>query len=215
MATYAARRDRGFGATGAVRSAGVQVSSSLSTSLFGAYGPIAVSSLRMGIAAIILLAAVRPSLRGRDWRQWASIALYGAAMAAMNITLYLALSRIPLGIAVTLEFLGPCAVALASSRHWREAGCALLALAGVALISLGPGGYFDPLGYLFALLDAACFGLYTILAAKVGKSGNGIDGLALSVTVGALLTLPVSVIHAPHIAGPHWGLLASPHCSAW
>ena len=189
-------------------SAGVQVSSSISATLFSTYGPIPVSCLRMVLAAIVLLVAVRPRLRGRDLRQWMAIVMYGVAMAAMNITLYLALERIPLGIAVTLEFLGPCAVALAASRKLREAACALLALTGVGLISLGPGSYFDALGYLFALMDAACFGLYTIFAAKVGKTGTGLDGLALSVTVAALLTLPVSIIHAPHVSGTHWWLLA-------
>ena len=137
-----------------VGSLGIQTSSSLSASLFGALGPIPVSSMRMLVAAIVILALTRPKLAGRSKGEWLGIVIYGLAMAAMNVCLYSAIDRIPMGVAVTLEFLGPCVVALAGSHHWREGLCAVVALVGVGLISFTPGGYFNPAGYLFALGSA-------------------------------------------------------------
>ncbi|WP_243387622.1 EamA family transporter [Bifidobacterium felsineum] len=192
-----------------VGSLGIQTSSSLSASLFDALKPIPVSSMRMLVAAIVMLALVRPKLTGRSKGEWLGIVVYGLAMAAMNICLYSAIDRIPMGVAVTLEFLGPCVVALAGSHHWREGLCAIVALAGVGLISFTPGGYFNPTGYLFALGSAFCFGLYTLFADKVGKSGSGLDGLSLSVTVAALATLPISIGHATHVTPSQWGIIAA------
>ncbi|PJM79094.1 EamA family transporter [Bifidobacterium scaligerum] len=192
-----------------VGSLGIQISSSLSASLFDALGPIPVSSMRMLVAATVMLALIRPKLTGRPKDEWLGIVVYGLAMAAMNICLYSAIDRIPMGVAVTLEFLGPCVVALAGSRHWREGLCAVVALVGVGLISFTPGGYFNPTGYLFAVGSAFCFGLYTLFADKVGKAGTGLDGLALSVTVAALVMLPVSVSHATHATPSQWGVIAA------
>jgi inner membrane transporter RhtA len=191
-----------------IGSAGIQTSSAISASLFSSYGTLGTSALRMVIAAVILLIVVRPTVRHRSRSEWVGIAVYGVAMAAMNISLYNAIERLPLGIAVTLEFLGPCAVALMASRKIKEGACALLSLGGVALISAGPAGYFDLIGYLAGLSAAAFFGLYTLFAAKVGKAGSGLDGLALSVTVGAIVTLPFAVTHAGDVTLSHWGLLA-------
>ena len=204
-------RGRVMAAAGMVRvgSLGIQTSSSLSASLFGALGPIPVSSMRMLVAAIVILALTRPKLAGRSKGEWLGIVVYGLAMAAMNVCLYSAIDRIPMGVAVTLEFLGPCVVALAGSHHWREGLCAVVALVGVGLISFTPGGYFNPAGYLFALGSAVCFGLYTLFADRVGKAGTGLDGLALSVTVAALATSPVSITRAPHVSAAQWGVIAA------
>lgn len=190
-----------------IGSAGIQVSSAISSALFSSYGAVGVSALRSMIAAVILLLLIRPRLRGRHRSEWVGIGVYGAAMALMNISLYLAIERLPLGIAVTLEFLGPCAVALVASRRVKEGVCALLSLVGVALISVGPTGYFDLIGYTAGILAATFFGLYTVFAAKVGKSDSGLEGLALSVTVSALLTSPVAVAQAGHVMPNHWTLL--------
>ena len=188
-------------------SAGIQTSSAISSTLFASYGTVGTSALRMVIAALVLLVVLRPSLRRRSRTEWAGIIVYGAAMAAMNISLYVAIERLPLGIAVTLEFLGPCAVALMASRRIKEGACALLSLGGVALISAGPAGYFDLVGYLAGLSAALFFGLYTLFAARVGKAGNGLDGLALSVSVAAILTLPFAITRIPDVTAAHWGLL--------
>ena len=195
-----------------VGSIGIQTSSALSASLFSSYGPLAVSALRMTIAATLLLVVLRPTLRGRTRLEWTGIVVYGVAMATMNLCLYAAVDRIPLGVAVTLEFLGPCAVAVLASRHLREIACAVLALIGVAIISLGPWGYFDLLGYLAALGAAVAFGTYTIFADKVGKSSEGLSGLALSVAVAAVVTLPFGIGHAADVSGSHWLLLGLSAC---
>ncbi|WP_394159526.1 EamA family transporter [Galactobacter valiniphilus] len=192
----------------ALGSSALQVSSVIAAGLFAALGPFETSGLRLLIAAVLLLIVFRPRLRGRSRADWFGIVGYGVAMAAMNACLYAAIDRIPLGIAVTLDFLGPCVVALAASRHVREALCALGAFVGVLLISLGPGGYFDPLGYAFALGGAVFFGLYTVMASRVGKADGGLGDLALSVGVAAVLTLPFSLPHLASVTAPQWGLLA-------
>ncbi|WP_260856808.1 hypothetical protein [Kocuria rhizophila] len=142
-----------------VGSAAIQLSSAISSTLFASYGTVGTSALRILIAAALLLVLVRPRVRRRSRSEWLGIVGYGAAMAAMNVSLYAAVDRLPLGVAVTLEFLGPCAVALVAARRVREGACALLSLGGVVLISAGPSGYFDALGYAAGLLAAVFFGL--------------------------------------------------------
>lgn len=188
-------------------SVGVQLSAALSIGLFEPLGVIPTSGLRLLIAAVILCAIFRPRLRGRSRAEWVGIGLYGVAMATMNIFLYLAIDRIPLGIATTIDFLGPCLVALAGSRRLRDGLLALAAFAGVALIA-GLGGPLDPVGLLFAVAAGASFGGYTLLAPRIGKSDGGLGGLALSVAFAAVLTLPVSLPALPNVGLQHWGVLA-------
>ena len=185
---------------------GVQSSAAIAMGLFAPLGVLGTSSARMAIAAVVLLLVFRPRLRGRSGREWAGIALYGVAMAAMNAFLYLAFDRLPLGVATTIDFLGPCLVALATSRRPREGMLAIAAILGVGLIA-GFGGPFDPIGVLFAALAGAAFGLYTLLAARVGQSEGGLPGVALSVAVAAILTLPFTVAAVPRLEPDHVGLL--------
>jgi inner membrane transporter RhtA len=188
-------------------SLGIQLSSAASAGMFDALGPAAVSSLRMALAAVVLLAVFRPRLAGRSRTSWIGIIVYGVSMAAMNLSLYAAIDRLPLGVAVTLDYLGPCAVALLASRRLREGLCAVLALAGVVLIA-GPSGYFDLAGYAFGLLAAFFFALYTVYAERIGKDEGGLSSLALSVAVAAVVSLPFGVTRIPDVTGPQWGLLA-------
>lgn len=187
-------------------SIGVQVSAALALGLFDSIGVLGTSALRMIIASIALCALLRPKLRGRSREEWIGIGVYGVSMAMMNVFLYLAIDRIPLGVATTIDFLGPCAVALAASRRVREAGLAVIALIGVVLI-VGLGGEFDLLGYLFAVGAAVSFGLYTLLAAHVGKSEGGMSGVALSVAFSAVLTLPFAVPVVGSVQPAQWGIL--------
>lgn len=189
-----------------IGSIGVQFSSALSVPLFDTLGALGTSSLRLSVAAIILLAIFRPSLRGRTRADWFGILLYGIAMSTMNTLLFLAIDRIPLGIATTIDFLGPCIVALLGSRRPREGALALLAFAGVALIA-GLGGPLDTLGLVFAALAGVSFGLYALLAARVGKSEGGLQNMSLSVAVAAILTLPFSVPAVPHTTPAAWGII--------
>lgn len=186
-----------------IGSIGVQVATALAYGLFADIGVIGTSTLRMVISAIIMIAIFRPSLSAPSARAWIGILLFGISMAGSNILLYLAIDRIPMGIATTIDFLGPCLVALAASRHLREGLLALLAFAGVALIA-GLGGPLDGLGVLFAALAGAAFALYTLLAARIGKSESSMQNLALSVAVGAVLTLPFSIPAIPRVEPVHW-----------
>ncbi|WP_240739841.1 EamA family transporter [Leucobacter triazinivorans] len=181
---------------------GVQSSAAIAMGLFDALGVLGTSSVRMSIAAVILLAVFRPRLRGRSRAEWAGIVLYGVAMAAMNAFLYLAFDRLPLGVATTIDFLGPCLVALAASRRPREGLLAVAAIIGVGLMA-GFGGPFDPLGLVFAALAGAAFGLYTLLAARIGQSEGGLPSVGLSVAVAAILTLPFAIPAVPLLEAQH------------
>ncbi|GAB3519911.1 EamA family transporter [Arthrobacter monumenti] len=191
-------------------SLGIQISSMVSFSLFDSYSTMAVSGLRMVIAAVVLLAITRPNLRALGKADWSGILVFGIAMAAMNVFFYLALSRLPLGVAVTLEFLGAFSVAMLAARRLRDGMFALVALVGVALIA-GPAANFDALGYLFGLGAAAAFAIYTVMSARIGtasEASSGLKGLALSVSVAAVVLLPFSVPQIPLVDAPDWGLLA-------
>lgn len=187
-------------------SLGMQLSAVIALGLFDTLGVLGTSSTRLAVAAVFLLIIFRPRLRGRTRREWISIVLYGIAMAAMNGFLYLAIERIPLGVATTIDFLGPCLVALAASRRLREISLALAAMVGVALIA-GFGGPFDALGLIFAAVAGVCFGLYTLLAARIGQSSGGLSAVALSVAVAAILTLPFSAPAIPLVRPEQWVLL--------
>lgn len=186
-----------------IGSVGIQLSSFAASQTFADLGTPAASSGRMFIAALVLLAIFRPKLRGLSKTDWIGVVVYGGSMALMNLTLFAAVERIPLGIAVTIEFLGPCAVALIASRKLWEGVCAVLALLGVVLIA-GPSGDANLVGVLFAFGAALCFALYTVAAEKVGKSEGGMGNLALAVTFAALVLLPfglnkVSVMTPEHL----------------
>jgi inner membrane transporter RhtA len=184
-------------------SVSVQYSAALASGLFASVGTLGVSGLRMVIAAVVLLAIARPRLRGRTRREWLAIILYGLAMAAMNVLFYNAVANMPLGLATTLEFLGPLGVAaITTARRW-ELILPAITLAGVVLISRPGGGMTVP-GLLFGLGAAVAFGAYTLLAARIGGSGGGIQGLSLSVAVAAVPLLPFSVLAVPHVPAPGW-----------
>lgn len=188
-------------------SLGMQIGAAISLTLFVAFGPAGTSALRMLIAALVMLVVFRPRLRGRSRREWAGIALYGVAMAAMNLLIYQAIDRLPLGVATTLDFLGPCVVALLASRRLREVLFAVIAFGGVVLMA-GFGGPFDPVGLMWGVLAGASFAGYTLLAPRIGQSGGGMQAVALAVTVAAVVTLPFSVPHIELVTPAQWGLLA-------
>jgi inner membrane transporter RhtA len=129
----------------------VQVGSALAKHLFDEVGSFGTVALRLFFAAAVLMLVWRPSLR-IDRGTWTVVLGYGVVLGAMNLCFYSALARLPLGIAVTIEFLGPLAVALAGSRRWLDAFWAVLAAGGVVLLTEG-GGELDLLGVLFALAD--------------------------------------------------------------
>lgn len=188
-------------------SIGMQIGAAISLSLFAELGAAGTSGLRMLIAAAIMLALFRPRLRGRSREEWLGIVLYGVAMAAMNLSLYQAIERIPLGVATTLDFLGPCMVAFLASRRLREGLLAIAAFAGVVLLA-GFGGPFDPIGLAWGALAGVSFAGYTLLAPRIGKSEGGLQSVALSIAVAAILTTPFSLPVITQVQPPQWGLLA-------
>lgn len=184
-----------------------QSSALLSASLFGALGSSAVSGLRLLLAAVLLVAIFRPHLRDKSRVQWGNAIAYGVVIMVMNQCFFAALSRIPLGAAVTLEFLGPCAISFFGIKKWSVRLWALVALAGVVLIA-GPSSGMDPVGIAFGLASAVLLGSYTLLAERVGKSSSGgLKDLSVSVVVAALISLPLSLPAFPHITASMWLLL--------
>jgi inner membrane transporter RhtA len=180
-------------ALGAIAS--VQVGATVARHLFPSLGPTGTVFLRVGFGALILLAIARPGWSRLAGRQWRAIVLFGLIIAAMNFSFYQAIARIPLGIAVTIEFLGPLGVAIAGSRKALDFAWAAMAAAGVAMLSL-TGGSVTPLGVLFALGAAVGWASYIVLSQRVGRLVAGADGLALALTVGGLALAPFGIAGA-------------------
>lgn len=168
-----------------------QLGSALATHLFSAVGSFGAVGLRLFFASAVLLLFWRPSLR-LDRRTWAVVAAFGVTLGSMNLCFYQSLARIPLGMAVTIEFLGPLAVAFAGSRRWLDALWTLLAGGGVVLLTEG-GGKVDVVGVLFALAAGTCWGLYILASAALGRHTSEGDGLALGMAVAALIAVPFGV----------------------
>ncbi|MFF5471450.1 DMT family transporter [Streptomyces achromogenes] len=184
----------------------VQVGSALAKHLFDAVGSFGTVALRLFFAAAVLMLLWRPSLR-MPRRTWAVVLGYGVTLGLMNLCFYLALSRIPLGIAVTAEFLGPLAVALAGSKRRLDGVWALLAGGGVVLLMEG-GGELDLTGLLFALAAGTCWGLYILVGAALGRHTTEGDGLALGMTVAALVAVPFGVADSKAALAQPWVLVA-------
>ncbi|POX58444.1 EamA family transporter [Streptomyces sp. Ru62] len=184
----------------------VQVGSALAKHLFSAVGSFGTVALRLFFAAAVLVVVWRPSPRMRR-RAWTVVVGYGVVLGLMNLCFYLALARIPLGIAVTTEFLGPLVVALAGSRRWLDAFWALLAAGGVVLLMEGRGD-LDLAGFLFALAAGTCWGLYILLGAALGRHTTEGNGLALGMAVAALVAVPFGVADSGTALTQPWVLLA-------
>ncbi|WP_323369412.1 EamA family transporter [Streptomyces alkaliterrae] len=174
----------------------MQFGAAVAALLFPQAGAAGMVSLRLALSALLLLALCRPTLRGYRRADWAVIAGFGLALGLMNMLFYQSIARIPLGAAVTLEVLGPLTLSVLAARRrisWLWAG---LALAGVAL--LGRGG-FDGLnlaGVAYALGAGALWAAYILLSARAGSRFPRVDGLALAMSVGAVVSLPFGVAEA-------------------
>jgi inner membrane transporter RhtA len=177
----------------------VQVGSALAKQLFDEVGSFGTVALRLFFAAAVLMLLWRPSpalLVDRD--AWPVVLGYGVILGLMNLSFYLALDRLPLGIAVTIEFLGPLGVALAGSRRAHDVGWVLLAGAGVAMLTLGDGAG-EPLelaGVLLSGVSAVCWAGYILLTKRVGARWAGFEGLSVSLAVAALVSLPMGIAGA-------------------
>lgn len=168
----------------------LQFGAALAGTLFDEVGPLGAVLLRLGFGALVLGVLVRPRLRGLSARQLRLAVLFGLTLGGMNASIYLAFDRIGLGIAVTLEFVGPLAVAVAGSRRALDGLWIVLAGAGIVLLSRGGGRDLDPVGVAFGLLAGALWAAYILLSARVGAAFSGSTGLALALVVGAVAVAP-------------------------
>ena len=168
-----------------------QVGAAVGAHAFATLGPAGVVAVRQFVAAAVLLPVARPNLRRFTWRQWWPTLLLGLVFATMNLGLYTAIDRIGLGLAVTLEFIGPLAVALAGSRTRLDLLFASAACVGVYVLVL-PGPASDYLGVGLGLLAAGCWAAYILLNRLVGTRLSGLQAPAAATSVSALLYLPVA-----------------------
>jgi inner membrane transporter RhtA len=194
--------------TGAVS---VQAGAGIAARLFDQVPPAAVTALRLWAAALIMLAvggrgaarAVAGLAQRRAWRDAAATIAFGIALAFMNFAIYQAFARIPLGIAVTIEFLGPLAVAVAGARRLASLAWVGLAAAGVLLLAKGSGGQLNLAGVAFALLAAAGWAGYIVLSRATGQRLAGPSGLVIAMCVAAVLvTAPGVAAGAPQMFRP-------------
>lgn len=164
--------------------------------LFPHLGPWGVTSLRVAIAALLLLVIVRPRPRRWNRQQWIAAVLFGVSLAAMNGFFYAAIALIPLGPAVAIEFLGPLVLAAVLTRRLADAVWVGIALVGIALLGIdGMVGAepLDPLGLLFVLIAAGFWAMYIRMSARVGRLIPGHSGLSIGLVVAAVLLLPVGI----------------------
>src|SRR5215207_11544359 len=169
-----------------------QVGAAFAVTLFDELGPAGAAFLRLAFAAVVLWAIWRPRLSG-DLRLAAS---FGVALGLMNWSIYEAMDRIPLGVAVTIEFAGPLLVAVIGSRRPLDGLWIALAAAGIVVLVDPGGGSVDAVGVGFALAAGACWMAYIYLSKRTGAAFPGGSGLALAMAVGALIVLPAGVIQA-------------------
>jgi inner membrane transporter RhtA len=166
----------------AVAVGSVQFGAALARTLFDDAGPAGTVLVRVGIAAVVLVLLWRPGLRGHARDEWRLVAAFGVSLAVMNLCFYEALDRIPLGLAVTFEFVGPLGVALAG--------------AGILLIAAPGTSDLDPLGVAYALAAGGAWAAYILLSARTGRVFPGGGGLALAMCVAAALLLPLGIAEA-------------------
>jgi len=182
--------------TGLVLGAGisVQFGAALAKTLFDDLGPGGTALLRVAFAALLLLLIWRPRVRGRPGRELALAAAFGISLAGMNLSFYEALDRIPLGVAVTFEFVGPLAVAVAGSRRPLDGLWVGLAAVGILLLSdFGDFGGLDSAGVALALVAGLFWAAYILLSARTGRVFPGGTGLALAMVVSTVVLVPSGV----------------------
>ncbi len=175
----------------------IQSSATLAKTLFPLIGPEGVTALRLGFSSLILLAVFRPWRNRVPLRAWRSIIVYGVALGFMNLTFYMAIKTIPLGIAVALEFTGPLAVAMLSSRKVVDFFWIGLAVLGLyLLLPIGDSiENVDPKGAMLALSAGVCWALYIIFGKRAG-SASGSASVALGTLVAASIIFPIGFYHA-------------------
>ena len=168
--------------------ASVQLGAGFAKSLFDDVAPTTIVWLRLATSVLVLVAVLRPRTR----EDWAVVVAFGLSLGLMNWAIYQSFARIPLGVAVTIEFIGPLALAVLGSRRPRDLLWVLLAGAGVLLLGFD-GDHLDAAGVGFALLAGAAWAAYILLSARTGRRWEGLDGLAVASVVATVLLTPLAV----------------------
>lgn len=173
-----------------------EVGASIAVLLFPQTGAAGMVTLRLVLSAVVLLFVCRPRLRGHDRSAWTTVALFGTALAAMNLLFYEALERLPLGAAVTIEVVGPLVLSVVVGRRASGWVWALLAFGGVILLGRGGLTELDPVGVAFAAGAGAMWAAYILLSARTSRAFARLDGLAIAMSIGAVLVVPFGVVSA-------------------
>jgi inner membrane transporter RhtA len=179
----------------------VQFGAGLADRLFGQIPPAAVTGLRLWAAALAMVVlsgpglsrSIRDLMKRKAWADAIIAGSFGISLGVMNYSIYQAFARIPLGVAVTIEFLGPLAVAVAGSRHLRDVGWVVLATTGVVLLTQGGDAHLNLTGVIFAGVAAACWAAYIVASSATGRRFPGSSGLAIAMVVAAVLVTPPAV----------------------
>jgi inner membrane transporter RhtA len=174
----------------------VQFGGALAATLVPRIGAAGSVTLRLGFATLVLLAVARPSVRGRSARDWATVTLFGLALGGMNLSFYASLAHLPIGVAVTIEFLGPLTLAAVQSRRSRDFAAVAAAAGGVVLVSGAletSWSELDRTGILLAATAGALWAAYIVLSQRTGRQFEKLDGLALAMVVATLAVLPLGV----------------------
>ena len=183
-----------------------EVGAAFAVGLFAALGPAGATLARTAVAGVVLCVVVRPRVRGLPRRAWGAALALAAALTTMNLCFYEAISRIPLGIAVTIEVLGPLVLSVALSRRWTAWAWAVLAFAGIAALGVTPTqiGHLDYAGVAFAAAAAVGWACYIVGTSRAVRVFPTLDALAIATLVGALLVAPVAAGALAHSAALHW-----------
>jgi inner membrane transporter RhtA len=183
----------------------LQLGAALAATIFDDIGPAGTALLRAVFAALILQAIWRPRVRNHPARDLRLVALFGLVLGAMNLCIYESFARIPLGIAVTIEFAGPLGLAVVLSRSRLDLACAALAAIGIVLLADPGGGAVDAVGVLLALVAAACWAAYILIAQAAGRVFSGGRGVALAMTVAVVVPLVPGIASAgTDLLKPEW-----------
>lgn len=175
----------------------VQFGNALAGTFFATVGPLGAAALRLLFAAVILLAVIRPRVTGWSRRTWVGVGMLGLGLAGMNALIYLAIDSIPIGVAVTIELLGPLAVAVAGTRRARDLVWVALAAIGVLLLGLERSdGGLALVGVLAAAGAAVFWAVYIVASARLGPRVRGVDALAMAMVVAAALVIPLGAAPA-------------------
>ena len=170
----------------------VQFGASVAKTLFDEVSPTTIVWLRLATSALVLLVVARPRLRGRSRADWWVVLTFGLVLGLMNWAFYQSMARIPIGLAVTIEFVGPLSLAVLGSRRLRDLLWVGLAGTGVLLLGLQPGD-LNVAGVAFALLAGAMWAAYILLSAQTGRRWQGVDGLAVASLVAVLVLSPITL----------------------